>query len=117
MKRLIRNILTRFIFRFMFDRWWSVKNGTLLECQGDLFIFDDTNGEPGNLKWYFNTNGFWNYIRFKEGSIYVIDEDRFRTVDEYNSQGYSGLEYYKNSINNTTPEQIELYNDAVKRLK
>lgn len=73
----IKKILTNYIFIFLFEEYTQFKNGDILECQGDLFIFDDENGNPNSLKYYFKQNGFWNYIKAKKGSIYNIDKKFF----------------------------------------
>ena len=105
----IKNILTNYLFSFLFEKYLSVKNGDLLKCQDEIFIFDDENGNPNNLKNFYKQNGFWNYVKAKEGSIYNMDKNRFITNDETNSQGYNGLEYYKNCIDEPTEEERIIY--------
>jgi len=106
----MKKLLTNYMFRFLFEKGRNgYKNGDLLECQGDLFIFDDENGNPNSLKYFFKQNGFWNYIKAKDGSIYNLDKERFLNSDDCNSQGYKGLEYYKNSIREANEQEIEIY--------
>lgn len=111
--KIFKNILTNYLFKFLFEKSNPFKNGDLLECQGDLFIYDDSNGNPNNLKYYFKQNGFWNYIRAKEGSIYNVDKKRFISESETNSQGYIGLEYYKNSIGMASEYENEIYKKSI----
>lgn len=108
-RKWIKKVLTNYIFRFLF--WNDIeafKNGDLLECEGELFIFDDSNGNSNWLKkFYPKINGFWNYIKAKEGSIYNIDNRELNS--KVNSQGCSGNEYYKNSIRHATEEEKKIY--------
>lgn len=53
-------------------------------------------------------DGFWNYIKIRDGIVYNIEEDKWKTT---NSQGYSFGEYYKNGFENATDEQIKLFNE------
>jgi len=109
----MKKILTNYIFRFLFEELDTFRNGDLLECQGDLFIFDDENGNPNKLKYYFKQNGFWNYIKSKNGSIYNISNSKFLSDVDNNSQGYKGLEYYKNSsIREANEQEREIYKNA-----
>lgn len=105
----MKKLLTNYIFKFLFEKYDTFKDGDLLECQGDLFIFDDENGNPNRLKYYFKQNGFWNYIKAKDGSIYNIDSKRFLNENDNNSQGYKGLEYYKYSIREANQQEKEIY--------
>lgn len=105
----MKKILTNYLFKFLFNKGDDWKDGDLLECQGDLFIFDSSNGNPNSMKWYFRINGFWNYIKTKKGSIYSTDKKRFLTSDDVHSQGYRGLEYYKNLIYKANEKNIKLY--------
>jgi hypothetical protein len=109
LKATIKKILTNYIFKFIFEKNLIVNNGDLLECQGDLFIYDDENGNPSSLKYYFKQNGFWNYIKAKKGSIYNLETKVFLIESDRNSQGYLGLEYYKNSIRMANKEEKEIY--------
>lgn len=61
------------------------------------------------MKYYFKQNGFWNYIKAKKGSIYNIDKKKILNENNLNSQGYLGLEYYKNSIRLATNVEKEIY--------
>jgi len=108
----MKKILTNYIFKFLFEKYETFKDGDILECQGELFIFDDDNGNPNRLKYYFKMNGFWNYIKAKKGTIYNIDSSRFLNDEDNNSQGYSGLEYYKNNIREATEQEKEIYKSA-----
>jgi hypothetical protein len=79
----MKKILTNYIFKFLFEKCDMFKDGDLLECQGDLFIFDD-------------------YIRAKKGTIYNIDSGLFINNE-------NGLEYYKNNIRKATEQEKEIY--------
>lgn len=99
--RLLKNILTKYIFKWMFDRW-SVKEGEVLTNGELVFRFDSENGEPGNLKWYFSTNGFWNYIKVKDSKAWSLWENK-----------YVDVEYvYKNMIDKF--EHSEYYDAKIK---
>ena len=108
MKR-IKKILTNYIFSFLFwnDPEWKIKDGELLECQGDLFLFDDSNGNPNWLKNFYKRDGFWNYIKAKDNSIFNIDNNLKNP--KLNSQGFKNGDYYKNSIIKATKEEIKIY--------
>lgn len=105
----MKKLLTNYIFKFLFEKNLTINDGVLLECQGDLFIYDDENGNPCSLRYYFRQNGFWNYIKAKKGSIYNLERGSFLNDSDVNSQGYLGLEYYKNSIRIATEEEKEIY--------
>lgn len=108
----IKNILTNYLFKFMFQNYLNnVKDGDILKCDTDLFKFDKKNGNPNPLKYFIpSINGFWNYIKAKEGSVYNTSKDEF---SDNICQGYKGLEYYKNGIYYATEEEIEIYNKAL----
>jgi hypothetical protein len=106
---LMKKILTNYVFKFLFENNLLANDGDLLECQGDLFIYDDENGNPGSLRYYFRQNGFWNYIKAKKGSVYCLERKVFLGESDRTSQGYLGLEYYKSSIRMATEEEKELY--------
>lgn len=92
------------------DNLKGIKNGDILRCDNDLFMFDDSNGNPSSMANLYRFNGFWNYIKAKEGSIYDKKQQKF--VDKI-CQGYDGLEYYKNGIYKASKKDINLYKNAV----
>lgn len=104
--KLIKILLTNYLFKFLFENNLNIKDGELLECQGDLFIYSNNNGNPNNLKYYFKQDGFWNYIKAYPKSIYNLKQKKFVNI---NSQGYDGFEYYKNSIRIATIKEKNLY--------
>lgn len=95
----------------MFDNYLHIKDGDLLICNDQVFKFDSENGNPNSLKWFFKYDGFWNYIKAHENSIFDLELNHFITKDEVNSQGYKGLEFYKNAINVPSKKIIEMYNN------
>lgn len=111
--KIIKKLLTNYLFKFLFydgDHYGDTyKNGDILECQGDLFIFDDSNGNSNKLSFYWKQNGFWNHIAAKSGSIYSTDKARFLLKNDRNSQGYIGNEYYKNNIRLANQKELEFY--------
>lgn len=113
MKRLLKHFISYYLLRFLFIPWiQNTKDGAIMSCQGDLFQFDDSNGNPNSLVYWIETDGWWNYVKYKPGSIYNIDSDRWLTLDQANEQGYFDY-YYKNGIDDATPEEIELYNEKL----
>ena len=105
----MKKLITNYLLKFMFVENMKIKDGAILKCGDDIFMFDDSNGNPNTLKWYFKINGFWNYIKAKENSIYRIEGDSLIKVNKLNSQGCVGLEYYKNCIWEATEYEVAIY--------
>lgn len=57
----MKKILTNYIFKFLFEKDETFRDGDIIECQGDIFIFDDENGNSNRLKYFINIDGFWNW--------------------------------------------------------
>jgi hypothetical protein len=110
----MKKLLTNYLFKWLFYNSLNLKDGAIVECQSDLFKFDSSGGNPNSLKIFFKINGFWNYIKAKQNSIYNIDSGKFLNHNDINSQGYKGLEFYKNNIREANQEEINIYNTAAK---
>lgn len=57
----MKKFLTNILFKFLFYRTDNFKDGDVLECMGDLFVFDSKYGNPNSLRFYSSIDGFWNY--------------------------------------------------------
>ena len=44
----MKKLLTNYLFKFLFINELQIKDGDVLECQGDLFQFDNSNGNPNS---------------------------------------------------------------------
>jgi hypothetical protein len=105
--KLLRNILTNYVFSFLFWKEEKIKDGDILCIEDDLFEFDDYNGNINTLKHYYHINGFWNYIKIKNNKVYNIAKDEWTST---NCQGYlCEVGYYKNGFEKATDEQIKLF--------
>jgi hypothetical protein len=114
MKRFFTNILTNFVFKFLFEKTYeNFKHGDILVVGDDLFEFDDENGNINSLKDYYTKNGFWNYIKIKEGMVYNMTDKRWSNK---NCQGYTNGEYYKNGVRKASRAEIELYKAELKKI-
>jgi len=102
----IKNILTNYIFKFLFEKPWY-KKGDYITLGDEIIVkLDDSNGNLGNLKYYFKLNGFWNYYS-AENNIGV--NKLYNKV--INTEHHSCM--YKNCNDLATKEEIDLYNKIV----
>ena len=95
----MKKILTNYIFKFLFQNDLNIEDGDILKCNDELFIFDSSNGNPNSLKQYFSYDGFWNYIKSKNGFVFNLTTKEFVDCSEY----------YKNGIEVATDEDIKCY--------
>ncbi len=114
MKRFFTNILTNYIFKFLFENDDdNIKHGDILVVGDDLFEFDNENGNINKLKKYYKPDGFWNSIKIEGGLVYNMTEKRWTNK---NCQGYTSGEYYKNGIRKANSSEIELYTSELKKI-
>jgi hypothetical protein len=105
----MKGLLTNYIFKFLFQDYLNIKDGDILKCSDDLFMFDSSNGNQNRLKQYFSYNGFWNYIKAKKGSILSFETKKFVESSKF---GF-GNEFYKNGIKVANEKEINFYKNSL----
>jgi len=101
--KLLKKIISNYILKFLFYEI-SYENGDILKCGNLIFEYDDFNGNPGNLKNYYRTDGFWNYIKIKNDLVFDTYENKFITKSEI----------YKNSIELASEEEKLLFKSLLR---